>query len=56
MLPYYVRNSSKKRIQNKAVRSGYKMWVLAEPLGYVVNFNPYQGSKSSGPTRTSDKT
>ena len=32
------------------------MWVLAEHLGYVVTFNPYQGAKSSGPTRTSDKT
>ena len=33
MLPYYGRNNSKQRMQNKPVRSGYKMWVLAEPLG-----------------------
>ena len=30
MLPYYGRNNSKQRIQNKPVRSGYKMWVSAE--------------------------
>ena len=24
---------------------GYKMWVLAESNGYVVQFDPYQGAK-----------
>ena len=55
MLPYYGRNNSKQRIQNKAVRSGYKMWVLAEPSGYVVTFDPYQGAKS-GATRANEST
>jgi len=54
MLPYYGRNSSKQRMQNKPVRSGYKMWVLAEPLGYVVNFDPYQGAKSRGSVRANE--
>ena len=56
MLPYFGRNSSKQRIQNKPVRVGYKMWVLAESTGYVVQFDPYQGAKSSGPTRSSVQT
>ena len=30
------------------------MWVLAEPLGYVVTFNPYQGAKV-GATRATEK-
>ena len=42
MLPYYSRNNSKQQTQNKPKRSGFKMWVLAETLGYVVNFDPYQ--------------
>ena len=40
MLPYFGRNSSKKRIQNKPVRVGYKLWVLAEDSGYVIQFDP----------------
>ncbi len=53
MLPYFGKNNSKQRIQNKPVRVGYKMWVLAEESGYVVQFDPYQGAKSTGPTRSS---
>ena len=45
MLPYYGRNSSKQRIANKQVRVGYKMWVLADSLGYVIAFDPYQEAK-----------
>lgn len=56
MLPYFGRNSSKQRIQNKPVRVGYKMWVLAEDSGYVVQFDPYQGAKLSGPQRSSPQT
>ena len=32
MLPYYGRNNSKQRMQNKPVRTGYKMWVLLNLL------------------------
>ena len=56
MLPYFGKNNSKQRIQNKPVRVGYKMWVLAEDSGYVVQFDPYQGAKSAGPTRASPTT
>ena len=49
MLPYFGKNNSKQRINNKPIRVGYKMWVLAEDSGYVVQFDPYQGAKSTGP-------
>ena len=32
------------------------MWVLAEPLGYVVKFDPYQGAKCGNATRATNKT
>ncbi len=54
MIPYYGRHGSKQRIQNKPIRSGYKVWVLAEVLGYVVQFDPYQGAKHGAQTRASD--
>ena len=56
MLPYFGRNSCKQRMQNKPVRVGYKMWVLAEESGYVVGFDPYQGAKTGGPQRSTSKT
>ena len=31
------------------------MWILAEPLSYVVNFDPYQGAKSGGSIRANEK-
>ena len=53
MIPYYGGNCSKQRIQNKPVRVGYKMWVLAESFGYVVQFDPYQGAKLGASHRSS---
>ena len=32
------------------------MWVRAEPLDYVVKFDPYQGAKCVNTTRATDKT
>ena len=52
MIPYFGKNNSKQRIQNKPVRVGYKMWVLAEESGYIVQFDPYQGEKQNGPQRS----
>ena len=46
MIPYYGRNNSKQRMQNKPVRVGYKLWVLAESSGYVIQFDPYCGAKA----------
>ena len=53
MLPYYGRHSSKQRIVGKPVRMGYKMWVLASSIGYVVQFEPYQGAKTAGSCKSS---
>jgi len=53
MLPYYGRHSSKQRIVGKPIRMGYKTWVLASSDGYIVQFEPYQGAKKSGATRSS---
>ena len=46
MVPYFGNHGAKQRIQNKSVRVGYKMWVLAERSGYIVYFDPYQGAKN----------
>lgn len=46
MIPYYGRHSSKQRMQGKPIRVGYKMWVMSTPEGYVVQFDPYQGTKN----------
>ena len=56
ILLYCGRNNSKQQIQNKCVRSRFEMWVLAELLGYVVNFDPYQGAKFGNTTRATDRT
>ena len=53
MIPYYGRNSSKQRIQNKPVRVGYKMWVMAETSGYVIDFDVYQGAKNGASAKSS---
>ena len=45
MIPYYGRHSTKQRIVGKPVRMGYKMWVLTQSNGYVLQFDPYQGAK-----------
>jgi len=53
MLPYYGRHSSKQRIMGKPIRMGYKVWVLCSSDGYVIQFDPYQGAKKNGGTRSS---
>ena len=36
MVPYYGRHGCKQYIQNKPVKFGYKLWVVATPLGYAI--------------------
>ncbi|KAF2902818.1 hypothetical protein ILUMI_03366 [Ignelater luminosus] len=43
MIPYFGRNGCKQFIRGKPIRFGYKAWVLAQPSGYCVNFDIYQG-------------
>lgn len=45
MVPYFGRHGCKQFIRGKPIRFGYKMWVLATPLGYVLQFEPYQGAR-----------
>lgn len=51
MVPYYGRHGAKQHIHGKPIRFGYKVWVLASRLGYIVKGVPYQG-KNSGITVT----
>lgn len=43
MIPYFGRHGSKQFIRNKPVRFGYKVWSLCTRLGYIVQFEPYEG-------------
>lgn len=45
MVPYFGRHSAKQFIRGKPIRYGYKMWCLCEPLGYLMQFEPYQGKQ-----------
>ncbi|XP_065650420.1 piggyBac transposable element-derived protein 3-like [Hydra vulgaris] len=44
MIPYYGKHGAKQYIHGKPIKFGYKMWVAATRLGYVINFYPYQGA------------
>ena len=56
MIPYFGRKGCKQRITNKPVRLGYKMWVLVESNGYLINFDLYQGAKGRTSTQVSPTT
>ena len=45
MILYYGIHGSRQRIKNKSIQEGYKTWVLADPYGYVVQFEQYEGAK-----------
>lgn len=47
MVPYYGRHGAKQHIHGKPIRFGYKVWILATRLGYVVQGEPYQGKGST---------
>ena len=44
MVPYFGKHEAKQFIRGKPIHYGYKIWVLATPLRYVVNMVPYQGA------------
>lgn len=46
MVPYFGRHGCKQFIKGKPIRWGYKFWVGATRLGYIVYFEPYQGSNT----------
>ena len=43
MVPYFGHHGCKQYMRNKPVKSGYKCWVAATPLGYVIQFYSYAG-------------
>ena len=45
MIPYYGRHGAKQFIKGKPIHFGYKMWALTTALGYVLQFEPYQGAR-----------
>ncbi|XP_067635184.1 piggyBac transposable element-derived protein 3-like [Eurosta solidaginis] len=50
MVPYYGGHSCKQFIRGKPIRWGYKFWVCATRLGYVLWFDPYQGQAAVIPS------
>ena len=46
-----VRNKDRHRfrqyIKNKPTKWGFKFWVLADPTGYTIDFNPYKSETES---------
>ena len=44
MVPYYGKHGAKQHIHGKPIKFGYKMWVAAIRLGYVIQLFPYQGA------------
>ena len=43
MVPYYGRHGCKQHIKGKPLRFGFKQWVLATPMGYCCQIQPYPG-------------
>ena len=43
MVPYFGKHGAEQYIHGKPIKFGYKLWVLAKPLGYCVQFRPYGG-------------
>ena len=43
MVAYFGRHGCKQFIRGKPIRFGYKVWSLNNPMGYLVNFEIYQG-------------
>ena len=44
MEPYYGHHSMKQFIRGKPIRYRLKLWCLTSPQGYLVRFQPYNGS------------
>ena len=43
MVPYFGRHGAKQYIHGQPIKFGYKLWVMATPLGYCIQFCPYAG-------------
>ena len=47
MVPYFGKHGAKQYIHGKPIKFGYKMWVMATPLGYCNQFCPYDGKDAA---------
>ena len=44
IVPYFDKHGTKQYIRGKPIKYGYKMWVIATPGGYAIQFYLYQGA------------
>ena len=47
MVPNFGKHGAKQYIYSKPIKCGLKLWVMATPLGYCIQFRPYAGKKST---------
>ena len=43
MVPYFEWHGAKQYIHGEPIKFGYKLWVMAPPLTYCIQFRPYAG-------------
>ena len=46
MVPYYGKHGAKLYIYGKPIKFGYKMWMAATHLGYIIQLFPSQGAET----------
>ena len=46
MVPYFGKYGAKEYINGKPIKFRFKLWVMASPLGYCIQFRPYAGKDS----------
>ena len=52
MEPNYGHHSMKQYIIGKPIRSGFKLWCLTTPEGYIIKIHPYIGGGDKIPGKT----
>ena len=46
MFPYFGKHGAKQYVHDKPIKFGFKLWVMATPLGYTIQFRLYAGKYS----------
>ena len=46
MVPYFGKHGAKQYIHGKPIKFGFKLWIIATPLRYCIQFRPYTGKDS----------
>ena len=46
MVLYFGKHGAKQYIHGKPTKFGFKLWVMATPLGYCTQFRPYAAKDS----------